>query len=160
MGDRRNVDDPRGGVTDQQVEQQLGKQEVAQVIHGEGALEAILGLSPRREVGANVIHQDIQPVEAVPVLLGQPPDLPLRGEVGHEELHPVVTSRSSDLAADALGLGPVAGRENDLRPLLSQYPGGNLTDPGGGPRDQDQLAFHPSIRTGHSPTVRHRSATL
>jgi hypothetical protein len=66
--DRRDVDDARRRSVDQPIDQQLGQEEVADVVHAERHLEPVLCALALREQPTRVVHQHVD----VRILVQQP----------------------------------------------------------------------------------------
>ena len=118
------------------VEQQLCKEKVAQVVHAEGQLEAVLG-DPTLPGDAGVVDEHVQRRAAGKKALRAGAHRGEVGEVQGEELHRVVAGVAPDGVDHRPRLGFRAARQHQMRATPRQLLRGGEADAGVGAGDQD-----------------------
>ncbi len=129
------------GAALQQRQQLVGQQEIAQVVEGEGHLDAVGAQRPAPEHRPGIVDQDVEAGKAVPEFAGEPADLSLDGEIGGGEgdgTRAAVARRRGG----GLPLAPVATDDDHLGALFGQAAGGDQADAGGAAGHQADLPVH------------------
>jgi hypothetical protein len=135
-----DVDDASGRAGAQQVEQQVGEEEVAEVVQREGVLQPVDGHPALRDHGTGVVDQDVQPVRGLLHLRGQAARGLLRGEVGAEQRQPPVPRALPDGVQRNLASTLVPAHAEHARTAGRQGEGGLEADSVVRPRDQGDLS--------------------
>ena len=84
VGARRDVDDLGRRRVSQEIQQQSGQQEMAQVIQCEGHFNAVNAAAMGKKYGAGIVHQNIQPRNPFLDLSRQPAHVAQRRQVGQQ----------------------------------------------------------------------------
>ncbi len=141
MGAGGEVDDAGGGAGLDAVEEELGKEEMAQVVDAEGGLEPLLRLPAAAEDEPGVIDQDVKGVVALEEVGSEAADGGEGGEVQGHELD-VGAAASSNVGRGLFALSLVARGEGDGSALTGEGHRRLLADARVAAGDEDGLAFN------------------
>ena len=139
---RSDVDDSRRGARLQEFEQFLGEQEIAQMIQGPGALEAVGRRLPTREDAAGIVHEDVEPRIPGLEFTGQPAHFGQRRQVGWQICNPFGAGFPADRFRGSARAGRITTHDHDMGPSAGKAQGGFLADARGRTGDQADLALH------------------
>ena len=158
MGLRGDVDDAGGRARLEDVEEQLGEQEVPDVVRREGGLHAVLRRPSLAQDRARVVDQHVEPIMARPVLGRELAHRRLRREIAAHEVDVAVAGGLRDLGDRGLALLRIASHRDHRRAHLGELERRDLADAGGGAGDHANLAVHARIRDGSPRTRQARKA--
>ena len=120
--------------------QQIGEQEMADMIGAELQLQAVAGGHVRRGHHSGIVDQQIDPVMLDQKGLGKKLDAGHLAEIAFHQLDIGIGNRLPDFDHRSLALGHVAHRNDNLRAFRRHRPRGFLTETRGPAGDHHQLA--------------------
>jgi hypothetical protein len=141
-----------GALAQEHVEQQVREQEVAEMVHGEGELEAV-GARDRAPhlLDPRVQHQGVERRLACPKLLDGLPHRGERAEVEPDLVHGIVAGLADDALHGLLGEVAVAARDDHAEAIARQPARTLESDARVPPGDQHGLhARHDPLLTAQS----------
>ena len=142
MGVGRDHDDPGRGTGHQPVEQQVGQQDVAEVVDAEGGLEAVLGLGPLAQDEPGVVDQHVEAGVGREEVGGEGPDGRGGRQVEGHDLDGVGPGALHDLGPSRLTPGRVPGGDGDRGPQGGQGHGRLEAEAGVAAGDEHRLVLH------------------
>ena len=165
----RQIDDARGLPPFDQGHQQIGQQEMTDMVGAKLHFETVGGAIERGSHHPGIVDQQVDLVEAIGGILGCRAHTVERGEVADERVHPRAGSLGN-LVGDSGQLGRIAPSQDDMRALGRHRPRGFLPEPRISARDQRGApvqiavckdlvgrAFEPELAHTLSPFARRRS---
>ena len=141
MGPGGHVDDASRASLLDQVKQQIGQQEMTQMVRCELHLEALLGLPVRTHHDARVVDEQVEPGERLGHLGRERSHRVQVSEVQVLDLDLAVVGRVHDGLGGHLGLLGVAAGHDDAGAALGKVESGLVADARVGASDDGQLAI-------------------
>ena len=128
VGSRRDVDDAPRVRCAENIEQQAGEQELAQMIEGPGHLDAVRAGDTAMEPGADVVHQHVQTRESGVQTPGEGTNVRLSCQVGKLELDRLIARLRLEGGHPPLALCRIAPDDDHASPVPRERTGGHPAD--------------------------------